>query len=277
MVSGPVVKKMVTIVIPHYQTLDLIKLCLRSIRKHTPQPYEVIVVDNGSKDISLEYLHSVNWIKLIRRNGALKKMGSWAHGSALDVGLEATETEFFLALHSDVIVKDGSWLELLSNPFQNNVRLACVGAEKLETVSAGYRLFKKMGNVKALYRLGKRYVGNGNTSGGECRPAYIRTTCALYRTEVLKKEHLSFLPIDEKEMTSGQALYYDLVEKGYYSFFFSPERLLKVIDHLNHGTMVLNPSLGARSRTIRKGIRIIKRKFRENAVRSLLEDASLDH
>jgi hypothetical protein len=275
-IDAPGASAKITIVIPHYQTLDLIKLCLRSIRKHTPQPYQVIVVDNDSKDASLEYLHSVKWIHLIQRNGELKKMGSWAHGSALDIGLEATGTEFFLALHSDVIVKDGSWLKVLTAPFQNNSRLACAGSGKLEAVSAGYRLFKKVGNVKGLYRFLVRSFGNGTTSPDECHPEYIRTICALYRTSILKKEHLSFLPIEEKGMTSGQALYYDLIEKGYLSLFHSPDALREVIEHLNHGTMVLNPSLGARKRTIHKGLKMIRRKFREGNVINLLEDSSLD-
>ena len=137
----------VTIVIPHYQTGNLIKICLRSIRKYTLQPYEVMVIDNGSKDESLEYLCSLKWITLIQRNGESVKMGSWAHGSALDMGLKNTRTEFFLALHSDVIIKDGSWCNKLTTPFRKNPRLACVGSGKLEEVSAGSRLFKKMGDV----------------------------------------------------------------------------------------------------------------------------------
>ena len=79
---------------------------------------DVRFIDNGSKDESLEYLRSVKWITLIHRDGDIKKMGSWAHGSALDIGLENTQTEFFIALHSDVIIKDASWLNKLTGPFQ---------------------------------------------------------------------------------------------------------------------------------------------------------------
>jgi hypothetical protein len=77
-------------------------------------------------------------------------------------------------------------------------------------------------------------------------------------------------------MTSGQALYYDLTKKGYLSLFFSPDTLTNVIEHLNHGTMVLNPSLGARRRTIRKGLRKLKRIQREGALREILDDTTLD-
>lgn len=44
------------ICIVNYKTLDFTRLCLRSIRKFTTYPYEVIVVDNDSRDESLKYI-----------------------------------------------------------------------------------------------------------------------------------------------------------------------------------------------------------------------------
>jgi len=267
----------VTIVIPHYQTHDLIRICLRSIRKYTPQPYNVIVIDNGSRDESLEYLRSLKWITLIERNSGSIQMGSWAHGSALDVGLKHTHTEFFLALHSDVIVKDANWLKTLTAPFRNRPRLACVGSGKLEEISTGYRLFKKVGDVKGFLRfLRRRFYRENAMDKRYQQPPYIRTICALYRSEILNNEHLSFLPIEEEGLTSGQALYYELIQRGYLTRYLSSVELRKVIDHLNHGTMILNPFLGARKRTITKGLGRIQKTFREETVMNLLEDASLD-
>ncbi|HPD61255.1 MAG TPA: glycosyltransferase, partial [Thermodesulfobacteriota bacterium] len=248
------------------------KLCLRSIRKFTPQPYKVIVVDNDSKDGSLEYLKSVKWLHLIQRRAVAKK-GSWAHGSALDIGLTDTQTEFFLALHSDVIIKDSSWLSMLLTPFQKNSVLACVGTGKLEDVSTAYRVFKKMGDTKGLLRFLKTNLLH---RPDQVLPEYIRTTCAAYRTEILKKENLSFLPREEPNMTSGQALYYTLVQKGYQTLYLPPSELKKVVDHVCHGTMILNPALGARKRTIAKGIQRIKRQLSEGWIKSLLEDSTLD-
>ena len=46
----------------------MITLCLRSIRRYSgAYNLEVLVVDNGSKDGSLEYLQSLDWIRLIER------------------------------------------------------------------------------------------------------------------------------------------------------------------------------------------------------------------
>ena len=56
------------ICIVNYKTLDFTRLCLRSIRKFTEYPYEIIVVDNNSRDESLEYLKSLKWIRLIERD-----------------------------------------------------------------------------------------------------------------------------------------------------------------------------------------------------------------
>src|SRR5664279_402945 len=94
-----------TICIVNYKTEELTRLCLRSIRKFTKdRPYNVIVVDNDSGDSSLEYLRSLSWINLIERPGQVVKSGSWAHGTALDLGLDNTDTEYFMAMHSDTFV-----------------------------------------------------------------------------------------------------------------------------------------------------------------------------
>ena len=89
------IKGKATICIVNYKTLDFTRLCLRSIRKFTKYPYEVIVVDNDSQDESLKYLKSLNWIRLIeRRAGANEPGGGYAHSAGLDLGLENCNTEF---------------------------------------------------------------------------------------------------------------------------------------------------------------------------------------
>jgi hypothetical protein len=171
------------------------------------------------------------------------------------------------------MIKDSSWLNKLLAPLQQNPALFCVGTGKLEDVPLAYRVFKKMGDVKGLLRFLKTDLLR---HPDRILPEYIRTTCAVYRTEILKKERLSFLPREEQGMTSGQALYYELVKRGYQTLYLPPGELKKMIDHLCHGTMILNPELGARKRTISKGIRRIKRELSEGWIKSLLKDSTLD-
>jgi glycosyltransferase involved in cell wall biosynthesis len=101
----------VTIVIPHYQTPDAIRLCLRSIRRYTASPYRVLVIDNGSTDGSLEYLRSVKWIECIS-GGAPNDVGA-AHAMALNIGADRVETPYFVVMHSDTYVHRGGWLSFL--------------------------------------------------------------------------------------------------------------------------------------------------------------------
>jgi GT2 family glycosyltransferase len=44
-----------SIIIPNFNGLKLLRDCVASIRQHTSSPYEIIVVDNGSTDGSVEY------------------------------------------------------------------------------------------------------------------------------------------------------------------------------------------------------------------------------
>jgi len=103
-----------TICVVNYKTLDLTRLCLRSIRKYTRGPYEMVVVDNNSQDASLEYLKSLKWIRLMERKDPTNdSSGGYAHAAALDWALQECRTEFFVSLHSDTVVHREGWLDLL--------------------------------------------------------------------------------------------------------------------------------------------------------------------
>ena len=123
------VKGKATICVVNYKTLEFTRLCLRSIRKFTKYPYEVVVIDNDSQDDSLEYLKSLGWIRLIERqkigdlrlpiddckspqsticltaDASRRKIGGYAHAAGLDLGLANCNTEFFVSMHSDTFIQ----------------------------------------------------------------------------------------------------------------------------------------------------------------------------
>jgi len=94
-----------TICLVNYKTLDLTRLCLRSIRKFTKYPYEVIVIDNNSRDDSLEYLKRLKWIRLIEQQDSKNSDVGYAHAVGIDLGLANCNTEFFVSMHSDTLVQ----------------------------------------------------------------------------------------------------------------------------------------------------------------------------
>lgn len=103
--------KLPSIIVPHYNTPDQLEICIKLIRYYTPQPYELIVVDNGSKESDFGFLNAYPDIILIRR--VQDKIGMEAHGEALDVGIEKAKGFYIVTLHSDSFVIHKDWLAFL--------------------------------------------------------------------------------------------------------------------------------------------------------------------
>ncbi|MHC4679897.1 MAG: glycosyltransferase family 2 protein, partial [Planctomycetota bacterium] len=173
------IKGRATICVVNYKTLDFTRLCLRSIRKFTRYPYEVLVVevDNDSRDESLDYLKSLEWIRLIERPAqAGEPGGGFAHAAGLDLGLENCNTEFFVSMHSDTFVRKDDWLRNLIGYFDNDETIACVGSGKIELIPAWRILLKKATDLRTF----KRTLLREPDPAGKYR-YYNRTICSLYR------------------------------------------------------------------------------------------------
>ncbi len=258
---------LVSIIIPHYETRDLVTLCLRSLRQWTRHPIEVIVVDNDSRDDSLEYLRSVRWIRLIERGSAVSGNGTKAHREAMDVGMAAAKGNFLLSLHTDTIVKEPSWLEYLLSRIRTTEKTAAVGTWKLETISPWKRAGKALADP--ILDLGRRAFGTAAVRS----PLYFRSHCALYRMDALSRHGLKF---DAPSGAAGEAIYRGLVENGYNVVWLPEPELMKVMDHLSHATAYLTVPGMARTFQGRRHAARIARYFRRPHVRQILQDSFLD-
>jgi GT2 family glycosyltransferase len=257
----------------NYKTLDLTRLCLRSIRKFTRRPYEVIVVDNDSQDASTDYLRSLSWIRLIeRKDKANDSSGGYAHAAALDMGLSQAQTKYFVAMHSDTFVHRDNWLGDLLALFENNPQVACVGSGKVEMTPAWEVRLKKMTDFKTF---GRKLFRIPDPLG--MHRYYNRTVCSAYRTDILKKEKLSFLMDREKGLTVGKKLYFELVDRGYKTVELSDGFMKKYIYHLAHATQAVNAGqFKLRKRTIDKASRWIDRIMQSQQARDILANDLLD-
>jgi glycosyltransferase involved in cell wall biosynthesis len=259
-----------TICVVNYRTLEFTRLCLRSIRKFTPQPYEVIVVDNDSRDASVDYLRSLSWIRLIERRNARDASGGDAHGAALDAALAECRTEFFVSLHSDSFLRRENWLGDLLAHF--GPRTACVGSGKLELRP----LWQQRLHDAFDFRMHLRRLFRTPDPAGKYR-YYNRTICCVYRTEVLRRENLSFLMDRDKGLTAGKKLYFELVDRGYPTVELSPAVMARYVVHLTHATepVVVKDDI-KRNKTVHKIQWRIDRVMNEPWVRDILADDSLD-
>lgn len=262
-----------TICVVNYKTLDFTKLCLRSIRKFTNYPYEVLVVDNDSNDESLEYLESLPWIRLLQRqdkDGYLR--GVHAYSSALDIGLKNCNTEFFVTIHSDTFVLRDDWLTTLIDFFNSDKQTACVGSGKIELTPVWQSFLKKATDFKTI----KRNLLREPDPLGMYRH-YNRTICAVYRTDILLKENLTFEMWDKEGLTVGKKLYFELVDRGYKTVELPEKKMGQFIIHLAHATQVINPKdFKIRKKTVDKCNSTIKKVMANDLIKQILEDESLD-
>ena len=251
----------VTIIVPNYKTLELTQLCLRSLRLHTDcSRIKVIVVDNDSADASVEYLRTLNWITLVERKNT-GESGPVMHTKALDQAMAMVDTPLVLVIHTDTIVIHDQWLDFLLDKIYADPQIAGVGSWKLEHVSQLKLFFKRIEtNIRRL--LGRKIVD---------REHYFRSHCALYKTAAVRETD-GFCDPD----SAGIRLFNTLRDKGYKLPFIASEELSKYIRHLNHATMILNPTEASRKSSKPSKLRALKAELKKLHSAEILQDDSLD-
>ena len=75
-------------------------MCLESIWQHTKTNYEVIVINNGSKDATNEYLHQVPCIKAIHNKTNL------GFAQAVNQGICIAQGDYIIIINNDCVVSD---------------------------------------------------------------------------------------------------------------------------------------------------------------------------
>lgn len=263
-----------TILIPNYKTLELTKLCLRLLRKYTDHDQAaVVVIDNDSKDASLDYLRSLRWIRLIERQAIPGESPVESHARALDLALLTVTTPYVLSIHTDTLVKRPDWLDFLHGQMKRSDQIAGVGSWKLERKPIWRQWLKSLERAGQLnyYRLtGKTQHG---LEGVGKNYYYLRSHCAMYRVDLLRRFNLHFSDGDE---VAGKSMHKSLVEAGYRMLFLPSASLIKYVDHVNHATTVLNPSLSSRQKSVDKGMRRIEKSLAAIRSEVILQDESLD-
>lgn len=264
----------VTILIPNYKTLELTQLCLRLIRKHTDANLaKVIVIDNDSNDESLNYLRTLKWIELIERQQISHESPSLSHSRALDLALERVSTPYVLSIHTDTLVRNNQWLPFLLSEINQNPNIAGVGSWKLEAKPLYKQIFKAAERFMQKLYYGFSNKKNHALEGLDHNHFYLRSHCALYRMDLLQKYHLRFSDNDE---VAGKAMHRQLIEHQHTMKFIPSDVLLKYMDHINHATTVLNPTLSRNEKSVIKGKRRIQKSLDAFDATNILQNTALD-
>ena len=264
----------VTILVPNYRTPEITRLCLRLLRKHTDADrFRVIAIDNdsGEEEASLQYLRSLKWIELIERKSVPGESPGASHAAALDMALQQVTTPYVMSIHTDTFVLRDDWLDYLLEMITKDDNIAGVGSWKLEVKPAWKLVLKKI--EYAIQSVVYPLIGKELITEGEGKHFhYLRSHLALYRTDLLKKYSTSF---GAGEETAGKVLHKTLEDHGHEMVFIPSQELIRYVVHLNHATMILNPELGSREKTVKKGARRIHAMLRKMKAEEILADNTL--
>ena len=96
------------LVIVNYNSLHYLSDCLTALHRYTPQPYQIIVVDNASNDGSVSYLQGRGGIETIFN---LENRG---YAVACNQGIRQGKNPYVVLLNPDVKVTKGWWEPLLA-------------------------------------------------------------------------------------------------------------------------------------------------------------------
>jgi O-antigen biosynthesis protein len=149
-----------SIVILTFNQLEYTKECVKSLHKHTPEPHEIVFVDNGSTD------RTVKWMRKLTQENTNYKLienkRNLGFSKGCNQGIEASHGEFVLLLNNDVVVADG-WLTGLMDclnyapdagivgPMTNNIS----GLQQIS--SDEYHSVNDLDKYAALFREKHRY------------------------------------------------------------------------------------------------------------------------
>ena len=114
-------RETVSVIIPVYNGLEYLKLCLDSISLNTTYPYHVILSDAGSGPDVWEYLNTLKGYTVLGAPGQRRNFSQ-----ACNAGIQNNSSKYFVLLNSDVIVSKG-WLEAMVNKMDTGNRLAACG------------------------------------------------------------------------------------------------------------------------------------------------------
>lgn len=144
-----------SIVIATYNQKDLLKKCVDSIKAHTPEPHEMIIIDNGSEDGTSDYLRSLGGSIRYRRNTT-----NLGYAGGVNQGLMMARGDTIVILDHDTTVTE-RWLTNLLACLRHYPQGALVGpvtnsARGDQQIGTTYRSLEDMHHFAASYNVSDR-------------------------------------------------------------------------------------------------------------------------
>ena len=168
----------VTVVIPNYNGLKFMEPCFKALEMQICRDFEILVVDNGSGDGSVEWLkeHEIPSIFLETNTG---------FSGAVNVGIRASKTPYVILLNNDT-EPDCHYIGEMIKAIERSPKIFSVSSKMIQLYD-----HSKMDDAGDMYTLmGWAFQrGVGRPSGGYNHVCRVFSACAgaaIYRREVFE-------------------------------------------------------------------------------------------
>lgn len=114
----------ISIIIVNYNGINILPNCLNALTKTCYPDFEVIIVDNGSNDASIEFLENFKEQSRIRMT-IIKNELNLGFAEANNIGVACSSCKYVAFLNNDTLV-DENWLGILVNALEGNPTIGAV-------------------------------------------------------------------------------------------------------------------------------------------------------
>ncbi|MFH1995678.1 MAG: glycosyltransferase [Candidatus Omnitrophota bacterium] len=117
-------KRAASIIIPVCNQLAYTKLSIRSILETTTIPFELVIVDNGSREAMRRYIDSLSGnvdVAYVRNETNLGPI------VAINQGIAKSKYAYIAAIHNDVIVFERGWLDRMISVMEADPTIGLAG------------------------------------------------------------------------------------------------------------------------------------------------------
>jgi len=171
-----------SIIIPTFNSIKFIKSCLDSIFTQNYQDIEVIIVDNGSKDGTVDFMRK-NYPQLI----VVKNDKNLGACKARNQGIESAKSTWILVLDCDIILEKDFFAKILKAINNLPPQIAMIQPKILNTdTKTIYSTGIFFSSLRRFYDIGKGKIDNGQFSNSK----YVFGACsaaAVYKKQMLEE------------------------------------------------------------------------------------------
>jgi GT2 family glycosyltransferase len=125
----PIDSEKVSFIIPSFNQVELVKQCVKSLKETvTNVPYEIIIVDDGSKNEIQQQLKQ--WGNKENLHIILKPQNS-GFSCTVNEGLKYACGKYIVLVNNDIIFHDNNWLSQMIQTIQSSPNIGIVGGRLL--------------------------------------------------------------------------------------------------------------------------------------------------